>query len=69
MYVLCFVPRGPVADVSQLDISDDDFLSLMNEEGDTKDDVRMPEGEIGEKINKLFKIEEKDTSKFFSRRT
>lgn len=54
----------PVADVSQLDISDDDFLSLMNEEGDTKDDVRMPEGEIGEKINKLFKIEEKDTSEF-----
>lgn len=35
----------------------------MNDDGDTKDDVRMPDGEIGEKINKLFKIDEKDTSK------
>jgi translation initiation factor 5A len=47
----------------QLDISDDGFLSLMNDDGDTKDDVRMPDGEIGEKINKLFKVDEKDTSK------
>lgn len=47
---------------SQLDISDDGFLSLMNDDGDTKDDVRMPDGEIGEKITKLFKTEEKDTS-------
>lgn len=56
----------------QLDISDDGFLSLMNDDGDTKDDVRMPDGEIGEKINKLFKVDEKDTSEstwqfFFSR--
>jgi len=35
----------------------------MNEEGDTKDDVRMPDGEVGEKIERLFKVEEKDTSK------
>lgn len=35
----------------------------MNDDGDTKDDVRMPDGEVGEKINKLFKIDEKDTSK------
>lgn len=35
----------------------------MNDDGDTKDDVRMPDGEIGEKINKLFKVDEKDTSK------
>jgi hypothetical protein len=47
----------------QIDISDDGFLSLMNDDGDLKDDVRMPDGEIGEKINKLFKIDEKDTSK------
>jgi hypothetical protein len=36
----------------------------MSDDGDTKDDVRMPDGEIGEKINKLFKVEEKDTSKW-----
>lgn len=50
---------------SQLDISDDGFLSLMNDDGDTKDDVKMPDGEIGDKINKLFKVDEKDTSKLF----
>lgn len=46
----------------QLDISDDGFLSLMDDNGDTKDDVRVPEGEVGDKINKLFKVDEKDTS-------
>lgn len=47
----------------QLDITDDGFLSLMNDNGDTKDDVKVPDGEVGDKINKLFKEEEKDTSK------
>lgn len=37
----------------------------MNDDGDTKDDVRMPDGEVGEKITRLFKTEEKDTSKLF----
>jgi hypothetical protein len=36
----------------------------MSDDGDTKDDVRMPDGEVGEKINKLFKVDEKDTSEF-----
>lgn len=36
----------------------------MNDDGDTKDDVKMPDGEIGDKINKLFKIDEKDTSEY-----
>ncbi len=47
-----------------MDISDDDFLSLMTSDGDTKDDVRMPEGEIGAKIKKLFLEEEKETRRF-----
>lgn len=39
----------------------------MNDDGDTKDDVRMPsDGEIAEKIKKLFQEEEKDTSKFMT---
>ncbi|ROT38692.1 translation initiation factor eIF-5A [Sodiomyces alkalinus F11] len=45
-----------------LDIADDGFMSLMNDDGDTKDDVRVPDGEVGEKINRLFKAEEKDTN-------
>jgi hypothetical protein len=37
----------------------------MADDGETKDDVKMPDsGEVAEKINKLFKVEEKDTSKF-----
>lgn len=55
--------EGRITDTAlQLDISDDGFLSLMNDDGDTKDDVRMPDGETGEKIVKLFKTDEKDTS-------
>lgn len=34
----------------------------MADDGDTKDDVKVPEGEVGDKITRLFKEEEKDTS-------
>jgi translation initiation factor 5A len=34
----------------------------MAEDGETKDDVKVPDGEIGDKIEKLFTVEEKDTS-------
>ncbi|PHH73851.1 hypothetical protein CDD82_5240 [Ophiocordyceps australis] len=56
------VPNVTRREYQLLDISDDGFLSLMNDDGDTKDDVRMPEGEIGDKITKLFKTDEKDTN-------
>lgn len=39
----------------------------MSDDGTTKDDVKVPEGEVGEKIEKLFKTEEKDTSKHQNR--
>ena len=48
----------------QLDVSDDGFLSLMADDGETKDDVKVPDGEVGEKIDKLFTTDEKDTSWF-----
>lgn len=35
----------------------------MADDGETKDDVKVPDGEVGEKIDKLFTTEEKDTSK------
>jgi len=47
-----------------LDITDDGFLSLMSDDGTTKDDVKVPDGEPGDKITKLFTEEGKDTSKF-----
>ena len=46
-----------------MDVTDDGFLSLMSDDGSTKDDVKVPEGEVGEKIEKLFRTDEKDTSK------
>ncbi|KAJ8108820.1 hypothetical protein OPT61_g7902 [Boeremia exigua] len=45
-----------------VDVSEDGFLSLMSDDGSTKDDVKLPDGEVGDKINKLFVDEGKDTS-------
>lgn len=39
----------------------------MSDDGTTKDDVKLPDGEVGDKINKLFTDEGKDTSKSFRR--
>lgn len=55
--------QGYVADMNvQLDVTDDGFLSLMSDDGSTKDDVKVPDGEAGEKINKLFNEEGKDVN-------
>ena len=35
----------------------------MSDDGSTKDDVKVPDGDVGEKIEKLFRTDEKDTSK------
>ncbi|KAM0327919.1 hypothetical protein ACHAQA_005317 [Verticillium albo-atrum] len=56
------VPNVSRREYQLLDISDDDFLSLMADDGDMKDDVRMPDGEVGDKIRKLFVEDEKDTN-------
>ncbi|OIW32141.1 eukaryotic translation initiation factor eif-5a [Coniochaeta ligniaria NRRL 30616] len=56
------VPNVSRREYQLIDISDDGFLSLMTDDGVTKDDVKLPDGEIGEKINKLFKVDEKDTN-------
>jgi hypothetical protein len=34
------------------------------DDGSTKDDVKVPESEVGEEIEKLFKVEKKDLGKF-----
>ncbi|CAL8575907.1 translation initiation factor eIF5A [Xanthoria parietina] len=53
------VPNVQRKEYQLLDVSDDGFLSLMSDDGDIKDDVKVPEGEVGERIDKLQK-EEKD---------
>jgi len=54
------VPNVNRSDFQLIDISDDGFVTLMNEKGDTRDDLRLPEGELGEKIRSEFGKE--DTS-------
>lgn len=34
----------------------------MDEAGNTKDDVKVPEGEVGDRIRRMFHDEEKDCS-------
>jgi translation initiation factor 5A len=50
-------------DLAQLDVTDDDFLSLMDDAGNTKDDVKLPDGEVGDKIRKMLD-DGKDVSKY-----
>ena len=38
-------------------------MNLLTDNGDEKNDVKIPDGEVGEKIHKLFTEESKDTSK------
>ncbi|EAW08323.1 Eukaryotic translation initiation factor eIF-5A [Aspergillus clavatus NRRL 1] len=54
------VPNVSRRDYQLLDVTDDGFLSLMDENGATKDDVKLPDNEIGEKIVRMFREEEKD---------
>ncbi|KAJ5691080.1 eukaryotic translation initiation factor 5A-2 [Penicillium malachiteum] len=56
------VPHVSRKEYQLLDITDDDFLSLLKDDGDTKDDVKVPEGEVGERINRMFKDEGKDVN-------
>lgn len=35
----------------------------MSDDGSSKDDIKMPENEVGDKITKMFREDEKDTSK------
>ncbi|KAI9892867.1 MAG: Eukaryotic translation initiation factor 5A [Vezdaea aestivalis] len=48
------VPNVTRSEYQLLDVSDDGFLNLMNDNGETKDDVKVPEGETGDKIKRLF---------------
>ncbi|TID14959.1 hypothetical protein CANINC_004630 [Pichia inconspicua] len=47
------VPVVKRSEYQLLDI-DDGYLSLMNNDGDMKEDVRAPEGELGEKLQADF---------------
>jgi len=44
------VPFVKREDYQMCDISDDGFLSLMNDAGDIRDDLKVPDGELGQKL-------------------
>ncbi|KAJ3124459.1 Eukaryotic translation initiation factor 5A [Nowakowskiella sp. JEL0407] len=48
------VPNVKRNEYALLDITDDGFLSLMTAEGGTKDDVRLPDGEVGQGIQAAY---------------
>ncbi|CAL5872733.1 uncharacterized protein PFLUO_LOCUS7000 [Penicillium psychrofluorescens] len=56
------VPNVTRKEYQLLDITDDDFLSLMDDTGSTKDDVKVPDSDLGERIIRMFREEEKDVN-------
>lgn len=48
------VPNITRIDYTLVDIARDGFVSLMDEEGNVKEDLRVPEDEEGQKIKDLF---------------
>ncbi|KAJ5400788.1 hypothetical protein N7465_011277, partial [Penicillium sp. CMV-2018d] len=54
------VPHVIRKEYQLLDITEDGFMSLMTDNGDTKDDVKVPDNEVGEKINQMYTVEEKE---------
>jgi len=55
------VPEVTRLDYQLCDVSDDGFVSLMAPDGTTKDDLKVPEGDLGENLRAAFK-EGKDLS-------
>ncbi|KAF9074535.1 translation protein SH3-like domain-containing protein [Rhodocollybia butyracea] len=51
------VPHVTRSEYQLLDIADDGFLNLMTADGTPKDDVKVPEGELGQQITDEFKSE------------
>jgi translation initiation factor 5A len=47
------VPNITRQEYQLIDI-DDGYLNLMTQDGSTKDDVKLPEGDLGEKIQEEF---------------
>jgi len=48
------VPIIKRTDYTLVDISNDDFLSLMDDGGDTRDDLKRPGGDIGNSLKAAF---------------
>jgi len=49
-----YVPEVNRQDYALMDIQSDGFVSLLNENSETKNDLKLPEGELGEQIKADF---------------
>jgi len=49
------VPVVTRKELTLCDISDDGFLSLMDDNGNVRDDLKVPEGELGDQIRDKYK--------------
>ena len=50
------VPNVTKTEYQLIDISDEGYMSLMTDNGDMKEDLKLPEGEIGEQIKVCFSL-------------
>jgi len=48
------VPHVTRKDYQLLDIDEDGFASMMDDTGETKDDLKLPDGEVGEEIRQKY---------------
>ena len=48
------VPVVKRADYQLLDIADDGFLSLMEESGNTREDIKLPDSDVGTEVKTKF---------------
>merc|ERR1712142_517356 len=52
------VPVVKRADYQLLDITDDGFLSLMEDSGNTREDIKLPDGDVGTEVKTKFDAQE-----------
>ncbi|XP_065656093.1 eukaryotic translation initiation factor 5A [Hydra vulgaris] len=52
------VPVTNRKDFQVVDISDDGYLNLMDDDGTTKEDLKVPEGEVGDDVRAKFEAGE-----------
>lgn len=52
------VPNVSRTDLQLIDVSDDSSISLLDDKGDTRDDLNLPEGDLGKEIRDRFEKDE-----------
>jgi len=58
------VPNVTKAEYTLVDIDEDGFMSLMDEQGNMKSDLKVPEDEVGEGIKSFWEKKSADDAEF-----